>query len=265
MKRKLGKRPNRCVGGEVEPAGRVHRRVAAARDVDHRRHVELAHDLVDREPVLVGQRRMGEMPATRIGVEVAADEAELLDAAAQLADARGKIRLGALRQHAHAGEPLGIELGHAVDQVVAGDRPRLADRLVADMVRHRARPRREDRVVAAAFLDQAQLVGLDRLADLVVGDRRVGRRRLAFLERGLLRLAPLVVRGRSRRVVAVAVDDQRHALSFLPLPLIFAARRWSSAVPRVITGSIPSSSSVRADSSISAARRSPWVSIRSRL
>ncbi len=50
-------------------------RIAAARDVDHRRHVQLDHLLVERVPVVVGQRRRGEMPAARIGVEVAADEA----------------------------------------------------------------------------------------------------------------------------------------------------------------------------------------------
>jgi hypothetical protein len=69
------------------------------------------------------------------------------------------------------------------------------------MVRHRARTGREDRVVGAAFPDQLELVLLDRLADFVVADGRVGRRCAAILERGLLRVAPRVVaggRGRGR-------------------------------------------------------------------
>ena len=59
----------------------------------------------------------------------------------------------------------------------------------------------------AALGHEAQLAGLDRLADLVVGDRRVGRRGPACLERRPLGVPPGGVRGGGRRVVAVAVDD----------------------------------------------------------
>jgi hypothetical protein len=55
-------------------AGGVLGRIAAARDVDHRRHVELDHRLVERIPPLVGERRRVEVAAGRIGIEVAADE-----------------------------------------------------------------------------------------------------------------------------------------------------------------------------------------------
>src|SRR5690606_16234629 len=155
--------------------------------------------------------------------------------------------------HADAGEPFGEQLGDAVNQVVAGDRPCLAHRLVADMVRHRRGARAEDRMIGAALLDQLELVGFDRLADLVVGDRRVGGWGATILEGRLLRLAPLVMRLRSGGVMTVAIDDQRHA-AFVPLSLFdFAAFRCSSTVPRVMTGSTPSPCSVRADSSISAA------------
>ena len=45
------------VGVDVVRAGRVEVGIARRRDVDHRRHVELDHLLVERIPVPVGQRR----------------------------------------------------------------------------------------------------------------------------------------------------------------------------------------------------------------
>ena len=74
----------RRVGVDVVRAGGVEVRVADCRDVDHRRHVELDHLFVDRIPVAVGQRRASPAAAARIGVEVAADEAELVDASLEL-------------------------------------------------------------------------------------------------------------------------------------------------------------------------------------
>jgi acyl-CoA dehydrogenase len=70
----------RGVGVEVVRAERVHGRVARGRHVDHGRNVELDHLLVQREPVLVGQRRRRPPRARRVRVQVAADEAELGDA-----------------------------------------------------------------------------------------------------------------------------------------------------------------------------------------
>ena len=94
------------VGVEIIRAGRVHRRIAAARHVHHCRHVELDHLLVERIPPLVGQRRRIEVAAGRIGIEIAADEAELFDATLELA--RGILRrhVERLRQLAHADEVL---------------------------------------------------------------------------------------------------------------------------------------------------------------
>ena len=92
--------------------------------MDHRRHVELDHLLVDRVPPAVGQRRRVPVAARRIGVEVAADEAELVDAALQLGDAAPAVDAGRLRQLAHADEVLREQLADAVDQVVADARPR---------------------------------------------------------------------------------------------------------------------------------------------
>ena len=47
--------------------------------MDHRRHVECHQLLVERIPVAIGQRRRGPVAARRVGVQVAADEAELVD------------------------------------------------------------------------------------------------------------------------------------------------------------------------------------------
>ena len=57
--------------------------------MDHRRHVELDHLLVERIPPAIGQRRSRPVAAGRIGIEIAADEAVRLDAALELADAIG--------------------------------------------------------------------------------------------------------------------------------------------------------------------------------
>ncbi len=176
----------------------------------HRRHVELDHLLVHRIPeLLVGERRVLPVAARGIGIEVAADEAQLLDATLELLEAARVRRRHArrLRQHAHADEIVGKERADAVDEVVACDRPFLAGLGVAEMVRHAGGARREDGEVGAALLLQLQLRADDALADLVVGDGGARRALRRVIERGDLRLAPALVLFRRRRVVAVAIDD----------------------------------------------------------
>ena len=90
----------RRVGVDVVRAERVEVGVARRRDVDHRRDVELHERLVEREPVLVGERPRRPVPAGRVGIEVAADEPELLDAAAELRD---RVVERAVRASAAAG------------------------------------------------------------------------------------------------------------------------------------------------------------------
>jgi hypothetical protein len=85
------------VGRDIEGAGRVEPRIAAPRNMDHRRHIQLNHLLVEGIPETVGERRMGEVAAAWIGVEVAADKAELADAALELLDGALEIRPGRLR------------------------------------------------------------------------------------------------------------------------------------------------------------------------
>ena len=199
------------VGVEIIRAGGVHGRIAAARYVDHRRHVELDHLLVERIPPFVGQRRRIEVAAGRIGIEIAADEAQLLDAALEFADRVLRRHARRLRQLADADEILRIQRADAVDQVVADLRPFEADALVADVMPHAGGARREDRQIGAALALQLELVLLDALADFVVGhlQRRARRHRRLVLgvgRRGLLLAEALQVLGLGG-VVAVAVDD----------------------------------------------------------
>src|SRR6187399_1036920 len=145
------------------------------------------------------------------------------------------------------------------------------------MMGHGGSARAEDGHVGAALAQQPQLVLLQRLPDLVVGQSRIKRRNLARLERGLLGFAPVVMRGRRGRIMTVAIDD--HAASGLESRMVCALasrpgaalsaiapiRRCAAAVARAMSLAMPRSARVRATSSISAARRSPWTIIRSRL
>src|SRR5262249_16336298 len=79
-------------------------------------------------------------------------------------------------------------------RVVGGAGPLHGDPVVALVVGQGGRPRREDRHVGAALAEQPELVLLDRLADLVVGDGRVVRCRAALPERGELAGPPVAVR-----------------------------------------------------------------------
>ena len=166
----------RGVGVDVVRAGGVEARVAARADVDHRRDVVLDHLLVDRVPVPVGQRRRRPVAARRIGVQVDRHGAVLLDALVELGDAGLGGDARALRQHRRRDEVVGEQPAHAVAELVADRGPGRRHLEVADVVGHEARARAEDREVRAARLHLLELVGLDRLADLVVGDLR-GRRR----------------------------------------------------------------------------------------
>ena len=201
--------------------------------MDHRRHVELDHLLVQRIPPPVGERRVLPVAARRIGVQVAADEAELLHAALELRDAVRGRDAGRLRQLAHADEILRVERHAAVDQVVAELRPRAARRGVADVVRHPRRPRREDREIGAALALQLELRALEARAHLVVADleRALRRRRAAALERRDLRLAPGLELARRGGVVAVAVDDHVRLASPVFGPAPFYSGRTPAGVP----------------------------------
>ena len=133
------------------------------RDVDHRGDVELDHLLVDRIPVPVGQRRRGPVPARRVGVQVDADEAVLLDAFLQLGNAGLGIDARRLRQHRRADEVSGNSWLTRAAQLVADRGPGRGYVEVADVVRHEAGARAEDGEIAAALLHLLELVVVDAI------------------------------------------------------------------------------------------------------
>src|SRR5690606_18432064 len=156
--------------------------------------------------------RAGEVAAGRVRVQVAADEAELEDAALELAHAAVDRCAGRLRQLRDADEVLRIELREPVDQVVAMLGPRAARRLVADVVPHPARTRREQRDVGAPLPLELELIPLDAFPELIVADvqRALDRLMVRILRKlGLLLLAILAELLRSGRVMSVAIDDHR--------------------------------------------------------
>ena len=158
------------VGAEVVRAGGVEVLVARRRHVDHRRHVELAHRLPQRPPVAVPQRRPGPEPAGRVGVDVAADEAHLDDA--PLAVRRREPSMAAPGDCGswHTGAKFSGYRSHTRRiELVLVLRPERRRVLVADVVAHPARPRREQREVGAAVALEPQLGGLEAGPDLVVG------------------------------------------------------------------------------------------------
>src|SRR5205823_5629722 len=114
---------------------------------------------------------------------------------------------GALGQHRHADKILREQRADAVDQFVAGARPRFAGPGVAKVMAHAGGARREDRQVGAALALHPELAALDRRADLVVRHSRARRHRLAGLVRLDLLAAPSLVLTRRGCVVAVAIDD----------------------------------------------------------
>jgi hypothetical protein len=195
-------------------AERVERRVAGRRHVHHAGHVQLDQGLVQREPVRIGHRRRRPEPPRGVGVDVAPDEAQLLDAPAQLGHRVVEAAAGRLRELADAGEVLREQPDDAADEVVADPRPGAGHGRVGDVVLHRGSLRREDHEVAAALAQHPQLVRLDRRAQLVVARLAVLRfRRRGVGQAGQLRGAELLVRRRHGGEVAVAVDDHRRASS----------------------------------------------------
>jgi hypothetical protein len=197
-----------CV--DVVSARRVEVRVARRAHVDHRRHVELDELLVKGIPAPIRERRRRPAAAGRIGIEIAADEPEFVDAAFQFGDAIRQRVARRLRQLAHADEVRGKKSAHAVDQIVAVARPGKAGSRVADVVCHRRRARRKDRDVSATIALEFQL-RLDALPKLIVGDRErtCGNGDGGVLQRGDLRVAKSLKLFRRGGVVPVAVDNHQ--------------------------------------------------------
>src|SRR3979490_3037843 len=123
------------------------------------------------------------MPARRIGIEIAADEPQLVDAAFKLRDASLNRNTRALRQLTDADEIVRKQIADAMDAVIGKLRPLLTDLEVADMVSHARSARREQRQRSAPLSLDAELIALDAGAEFLVTDldrRRRGQRRAVF-------------------------------------------------------------------------------------
>jgi hypothetical protein len=152
--------------------------------------------------------------ARRVGVQVDADVAVLLDALHQLGDAGGRVDAGALRQHRGGMKWSGkswLTRKHSSLQIAAQvlltwKSPMwCAMKLARGLKMVRSLPRSRH---------QAQLVALDRLAQFVVADLQVGPAAGAAPGPGCRRsaVAPVLQRLGRRGVVAVAVDDHGSSL-----------------------------------------------------
>ena len=149
--RRHGLHECRRVGAEIVRTREVEVRVTGRADMHHRRHVEFTHRLEQRVPVRVEQRRPSPVSARRIRVEVAANEAHLFDAAAQLTHRRLNIDARRLRKLADRSEVVGIQIADAPHKVIAVLAPVATGVLVADVVAHPGRSRREQRHVDLAL------------------------------------------------------------------------------------------------------------------
>ena len=198
------------VRAQVMGAGGVEGWVAGGADMDHGGHVQFAQLLVEGIPIAVSQGWAVPVAAAGVRVQVAADEAELINAPLQFRDAVAQRRTGGLRQLRHAHEVARVEPCDAVDQFVAMLGPVFGGVGVADVVPHPAGPGREDGEVRAPLRLHPELVALQAVTDLLVGDvdKALGTgihgilRQPRFL--GVPVLSQRVWRG---GVVAVAVDD----------------------------------------------------------
>ena len=106
--------------------------------MDHGRHIQLAHCLIERVPVSVAKRQVPPVAARGVGVQVAADEPHLLDTAAKFGDAGFDRGLRALRKLADRHEIPREQVADTPDQVVAMFGPGLRCAGIADMVPHPA-------------------------------------------------------------------------------------------------------------------------------
>ena len=107
------------------------------------------------------------------------------------------------------------QLADAVTQLIANRRPGRRHIEVANVVRHKAGARAEQRQVAAPLFHQAQLIEFYRLAQFIVADFQVtdfGHHGRVFDARNLL-VAPNFQRYGGGGVVAVAVNDEGFLLA----------------------------------------------------
>ncbi len=199
----------RGVRVDIVRTGGVKYRVTGRADVHHGGHIQLHHLFVERIPVAVSERRRSPVAPRRIGIQVAADETELVYAALQLLDAIFGRNAGRLRQLAHADEVTRVQRADAVNQIVALLRPVQAGGRVANMMRHGRSARRKNGDIRAALALQLELRAFQAFADLVVADvdGALGTRLRWIFERRKLGIAIVLKRLGRGGVVAVTIDN----------------------------------------------------------
>src|SRR6476659_9756289 len=108
---------------------------------------------------------------------------------------------------------IGEKRADSIAELVADRGPRAGSLEVADVMGHETGPRAEDRQVQSALPHQSKLVALDRFAQLVVADAKLGCVRLPcrILDAFDLAVSPRFEGLRRGRVVAVNIDDHRVA------------------------------------------------------
>ena len=155
------------------------------------------------------------MAAARVWVQVDADVAVFFDALFQLGDAGRRVDAWRLRQHGGTDEVVGVELRHAEAEFVANCRPSAGHVEIANVMRHEAGARAENRQIAAALAHEFELVQLDRLAQFVVADDQFRHFRHAggVFDARDLAIPPVFQRFWGGGVVAVAVDDEGFLLA----------------------------------------------------
>ena len=96
------------IRAKIERACRMHRRMTGTADMDHCRHIQLAHHLIERIPVTIAKGFVLPIAARRVGVQIAANELHFTDTAPQLGNAGFDRRLRALRQLAARSTPRNV-------------------------------------------------------------------------------------------------------------------------------------------------------------
>lgn len=195
------------VAVQIVRTGGMESRVAGVTDVDHRGNVEFDQLFVNRIPIGIGKRRIGPISARRVRIQIASNKSVFAYAALELLKRILRGYAGALRQHAGPDKIIRKQTANPINQIVAGDGPGLACRGVAQMMSHAGGTRRKNREIGAALALHPELSIADGITNLIICDQGT-LRWLCALRMGLdLRLPPLLVLLRSRRVVTVAVDD----------------------------------------------------------
>ena len=133
--------------------GQMHRRIERSTGVHRARHVELDQLFPQRIPPLAAHRRRQRLaPPRHVGIDVAADEAQVVNATIELVGPFRRRDARRLRQLADRRDLVWKKLGDARDQIVAGLGPVTAYEGRAEVMPHRAGLRRKQQPVDAGLL-----------------------------------------------------------------------------------------------------------------